>query len=321
MNKELIDKINLLENSKETFALAQIIRRVNPSSGKPGDKAIITKDGHIYGWIGGGCTKGIVLKESLLAIKDRKSRFITIRPGKFENALNYTKSYVMTCQSGGEVDVFIEPMIPNPTVTIFGASHIARALAKLSMAMGYRTEIVYSESLPIMEEKVDKTISMQDVPSEDFSNNYLVVCTQGYNDENALELAIKSNPKYCAFVASRKKAASIYGELRSRGVTMDKLKEVFSPAGLDINAKTPEEVAISILGEIIKTFRAEETTDADDISGITLGEDYYLNPVCKVPIQKSTAKHVLNYKDEKVYFCCDGCKVSFEKSPAAYMEA
>jgi xanthine dehydrogenase accessory factor len=108
-----------------------------------------------------------------------------------------------------------------------------------------------------------------------------------------------------------------------KGIGMEQLKEIRTPAGLDIGAKLPEEVAISILAEIIKEFRAkqagQETLKADNTLSALPNDDYYLNPVCKIPVQKSTAKYVLVYDNEKVYFCCDGCKVSFEKDPEKYI--
>ena len=94
---------------------------------------------------------------------------------------------------------------------------------------------------------------------------------------------------------------------------------MLTPAGLDINAKTPEEVAISILAQIIQHKYSDAGTHAGEINEMELTEDLYINPVCKIPVQKSTAKYVLEYEGEKVYFCCDGCKESFEKNPAAYM--
>ncbi len=107
-------------------------------------------------------------------------------------------------------------------------------------------------------------------------------------------------------------------ELKRNGVPHDELVKIKTPAGIDINAKTAEEVAISILAQIVEAKRSDENQSSEEVTQEL--EDLYINPVCKIPVQKSTAKHVLDYKGEKVYFCCDGCKVSFEKEPAAYME-
>ena len=135
MRNEFVGKLIELRDNAVPFATAIIVRRLAPSSGKPGDQAVITPDGKIHGWIGGGCTRGIVLKEALLAIKERKPRFVTISPERRESSFPNTKIYSMTCQSGGEVEVYIEPVLPKPHIMIFGNSHIGMALSKLAKAM------------------------------------------------------------------------------------------------------------------------------------------------------------------------------------------
>ena len=321
MHKSTLDKYIELSKNNQPFALAQIVRRVNPSSGKPGDKAIITKSGDIHGWIGGGCTRGIVLKESMLAISERKPRLVSIKPNASEKLDNYTKSYTMTCQSGGEVDVYIEPVLPKPNITVFGNSHIARALALLSSTMGNNTNMVLSNTNDRPTQDLGTIHDLAKYkPDISIADHYIIVCTQGEGDTKALDLAMQSGAKYTAFVASRLKAASIFGDLRQQGYKSSAFTNIKTPAGIDINAKTPEEVAISILAEIIADYRSEKSAAADEPAAV-LNDDYYMNPVCNIPVQKSTAKHVVKYKKENVYFCCDGCKVSFEKNPKMYMEA
>ncbi len=324
MLDSFLEKALTLNRSGEPYATATIVRRQIPSSGKPGDRAIITPDGRIHGWIGGGCTRGIVLKEALESLRDHKPRIVHISPDARESDSGQTKRYTMTCQSGGEVEVYIEPVLPKPQILIFGKSHIAMALARIAKTMDYRVSVV----VPAVEEGlfhgVDQIFANASFPGgEAYEKSYVVVCTQGEGDAEALFQALALKTDYTAFVASRKKANGIFQELRLKGITMDQLKEIRTPAGLDIGAKLPEEVAISILAEIIKIFRAKqaelEHQKQENGPDALPNEDYYLNPVCNIPIQKSTAKHVLVYNNEKVYFCCDGCKVSFEKDPEKYM--
>lgn len=323
MHNAFINKINEFKNGAEAYALAIIVRRKIPSSGKPGDKAIITADGHIHGWIGGGCTRGIVLKEALLSIKERKPRFVSISPNKVERTDENTKFYAMTCQSGGEVEVYIEPVLPKPQLIIFGTSHIAKSLAKVAKAIDYQVDVVMSSADKNVFPEVDNIIGIKDLDSNQIkSSAYIVVCTQGEGDAEALQKALAIGSSYLSFVASRKKANAIYREVRGMGATFDQLKTIKTPAGLDIGAKMPDEVAISILAEIIKHYRAADEliqSNEEDKGEITLkNEDFYINPVCNIPVQKSTAKHVINYKEKDYYFCCDGCKVSFEKEPDKY---
>ncbi len=322
MHNSFFDKIKTLRESEVPFATAIIVRRRKPSSGKPGDKAIITQDGQIHGWIGGGCTRGIVLKEALLSLKDMKPRFVSISPIKKTDTFDNTKAYTMTCQSGGEVEVYIEPIMPKPQLIIIGTSHISMSLAKIAKAIDYRVDVytTVTESNVFPEVDTLKTLKELD-PSKVNPSAYMIVCTQGEGDAMALLKAISAGTSYLSFVASMKKANAIYTELRKMDITFDQIKTIKTPAGIDINAKTPDEVAISILAEIITDFR-KSSEDEKGLASPKIelqNDDLYLNPVCNIPIQKSTAKHILDYKGEKVYFCCDGCKVSFENEPEKYM--
>lgn len=322
MHNAFLAKAQQLKAENQTYATAFIVRRKIPSSGKPGDKAIITPDGSIYGWIGGGCTRGIVLKEALEAMQENKPRFVSISPTLKEDQFGNTKTYTMTCQSGGEVEVYIEPVLPKPKVLIFGNSHIAMALGRIAKAMDYTVTAVMTTADRQSFPEADQVLELNDFDPENLAKStYIVVCTQGERDLEALHQAILARPEYLAFVSSRRKANSIYTDLRQAGVTFDQLSTIKTPAGLDIGAKTPEEVAISILAEIVQDYRSEKAEQKTDTVAVSeaLSTEYYVNPVCNVPVQKSTAKHVLDYEGEKVYFCCDGCKVSFEKEPAKYM--
>ena len=326
MHNAFINKINEFNNSEEAYALAIIVRRKIPSSGKPGDKAIITADGQIHGWIGGGCTRGIVLKEALLSIKERKPRFVSISPSKADGTDEHTKIYAMTCQSGGEVEVYIEPVLPKPQLVIFGTSHIAKSLAKVAKAIDYQVDVVMNSADKNVFPEVDRVIGLKDLDINQIkSSAYIVVCTQGEGDAEALHKALAIGSSYLSFVASRKKANAIYMEIKDMGATFEQLKTIKTPAGLDIGAKMPDEVAISILAEVIKHYReidALATSNEGSKDEITLkNKDFFMNPVCNIPVQKSTAKHVINYKEKDYYFCCDGCKVSFEKEPAKYASA
>jgi len=317
-----LEKALILKASNEAYATAFIVRRTMPSSGKPGDKAIITKDGNIHGWIGGGCTQGIVLKEALESLRDGKPRFVSISPNTQENTMRHTKIYTMTCQSGGEVDVYIEPVLPKPHIVIFGNSHIAMALAKISKAMDYTVSVVMNVPDKVVFPTADNLYALADLENKHLhENSHLIVCTQGHGDVDALHKAIIMGKSYISFVASRKKANAIFADLRDRDVTFEQLTQIKTPAGLDIGAKLPEEVAVSILAQIIQEFRSEEEAAKPvNDEAIALNDDYYMNPVCNIPIQKSTAKYVLEHEGEKVYFCCDGCKVKFEKVPSDYIK-
>ncbi|MDH5399212.1 MAG: XdhC family protein, partial [Cyclobacteriaceae bacterium] len=137
MYNELYEQMKPLMESGEVFAFAQVVWRQAPCSGKPGDKAIVRKDGSVIGWIGGGCVKGILIKEGLEAIKDQHYRLVKVYPGgqqPDQQEDEHIKIYNMTCYSGGSMEIYIEPVIPNPHLVIVGKSHIARSLAGIAKA-------------------------------------------------------------------------------------------------------------------------------------------------------------------------------------------
>ena len=311
-----------LYQDKEPFAIAFVVSREIPSSGKPGDKAVITKDGKITGWIGGGCTRGIILKEAMDAMKDGKPRLVKISPSGEVESRPGVMCYPMSCHSGGSVEVYIEPILPKPQLVIMGKSNVAMALSRLGKAMDYPVLVAAKNVDKAGFANVDAILEEGLDPSMVGGNTCIVVCTQGENDEDALEQAVRSDAPYIAFVASLRKANAIFRTLKDRGLTFDQLKQIKTPAGLDINAKLPEEVAISILAEIVQFIRKETdgvTALKSDAAAPNMDDtDLFINPVCNIPVQKSTAKHVIAYEGKDYFFCCDGCKVSFEKEPAKY---
>lgn len=321
LDNHIFEQLEELRSQDRNAAVAVVVNRKAPTSGKPGDKALITEEGDVHGWIGGGCTKGIVIKEAIAALRDQKPRLVKIAPGaETKTDQQGVKTYSMMCQSEGSVDVYIEPMIPASKIYIFGRSHIAKALCEIGAAAGYEMTVISDLSEHEMFPKARKFHSLSEFDVKLLKPaDFVVVCTQGEDDEKSLEAAVASQANYVSFVSSRRKANSIYRTLKKQGTPIEDLAQVKTPAGLDLNAKSPQDVAISILAEIVQAKQTKEKAfDEEDTFQVMTG-DLYMNPVCKIPVQKSTAKHVLEHKGEKVYFCCDGCKVSFEKEPEAYL--
>lgn len=325
MFNEFLQSTNQLYRDQEPFAMAMVVRRDIPSSGKPGDKAIIKKSGEIIGWIGGGCTRGIILKEALISLQDGKPRMVRISPKADVEEQSGVIDYKMTCHSGGTVEVYIEPVLPKPHLVIMGnKSHVAMALHKIAKAMDYSVTVIGREVDHMAYAGADQVLSPDNFSADAFGpHTFIVVSTQGEGDEKALENALKSDVPYVAFVASRRKANAIFRHLMDIGIPASRLQDVKTPAGLDINAKLPEEVAISILAQIISEMRGKarqlfELAPVEPGSSLELAEDLFINPVCNIPVQKSTAKHIIEYKDQSYYFCCDNCKVSFEQNPEKY---
>jgi xanthine dehydrogenase accessory factor len=320
------------------FAVAQVIDRIAPTSGKVGDKALILETGELIGWIGGGCVRGIVIKEALDVIKTKRFRRVRISPEGGMRETSTFKEYVMSCQSKGTVEVLIEPVIPQLELIVVGKSNISRKLVTVANAADIRVTVMSKDADLQMFPEAHRILEHVDFESfKNMSNTYVIVTTQGDDDENSVLKAMKTAARYVGFVASKKKSEDIREFLLNHGVSKERLSELRSPVGLDINAKLASEVAISILADVIDHFREgnssfanssaekdfvahEETPKTQTPEEKKFEEEYYINPVCNVPVSRTSPKHVLEYKGEKVYFCCDGCKVSFEKNPAHYIK-
>lgn len=325
MLEQFLSKAQELRKKNEPFAIAIVVRREAPCSGKSGDKAIINKYGEIIGWVGGGCVKSIVIKEAEDAMQTGEARLVKV--GKSASSIRQQgiMEYKMTCLSEGSVDIFIEPVLPTPHLVVIGKGAIAKALAKLAKATGYRVTAMATDAKPDTFEGVDELItqlSFQNVKTS--ASSSIVVATQGEDDEKALELALKQQHSYIGFVASKKKREGVFEYLSLSGIEQKKIDEIKSPAGIDINAKKPEEVAISILAEIIHLKNTSPAaagfTEFDETRAEAGKPKFYINPVCGVPIDVNNPKHIIEYNGEKIYFCCDGCKIKFEQEPEKYMK-
>ena len=245
------DKASQLHAQDEPFALATVVRFEAPNSGKPGDKAIIKADGTLEGWIGGGCAQPLVIKEAQRALKDGKPRFLRIaaESGTDKNGMVV---YPMTCHSGGELDVFIEPVFPKPHMVILGHSVVAQTLCRLALAIHYRVTVLAPEmEVPVFPDTVSIVDAWDLGQVNQNANTFLVVATQGEGDEQAMHEVLNGDWAYVAFVASRKKADAVFDILKAEGADASKLDAISVPAGIDIKARLPEEIAVSILAEII----------------------------------------------------------------------
>ena len=312
----------------ETFVTASVVRSQAPISGKPGDKAIIFADGKMWGWIGGGCAQPVVIKEALKALADGKPRLVRISPtASPEGGI---VDYTMTCHSGGTLDIYIEPVLPKPHILIFGRSPLAQTLARLGKTVGYRISVVASgadqEQFPDVDLlRADSNLGELKIGRETF----IVVSTQGEGDEEALEQAAKTNAAYVAFVASKVKALKVFEYLREAGVPSERVSQIRAPAGLDIHASTPEEIAVSILAEIIQLRSnrakpvAESKKSALPVLNLPVLNLPVLNkeardPVCGMLVNVSGAKYKSEHNGSEVYFCCAGCKQAFDRQPQKY---
>ncbi len=325
MFDQFLTKAAELTARGESFVVATVVRYIAPSSGKPGDKAIINAEGKIWGWIGGGCAQPVVIKEALKALQDGRARLVRISPAS-GNAEPGIVDYTMTCHSGGALDIFVEPVQPKPHLLILGRSPVAQALARLAKAIHYSVSVaapeVETENFPNAD-LLRKDLDLNQIRIS--PQSCIVVSTQGECDEEALEQAVGTNAGYVAFVASKTKAEKVFDYLREKGISPERLKQVRAPAGLNILATSPEEIAVSILAEIIQSRNTQaQSVQAKPIAATNKKELFPLintqakDPICGMDVDTSSARYKSEHQGRWFYFCCAGCKQTFDKEPGKY---
>jgi xanthine dehydrogenase accessory factor len=239
------------------FVMATVVRAVAPTSAKPGDKAVLTERGLLAGWVGGSCAEPIVRRESEAALRDGECRLLHITPEPEAPTDRPGLSvHKMTCYSGGALEIYLEPYLPMPTLLVFGNSPVARALCDLGRLMKYRVVLCDLGERPSIGDEIEVVRDLGKLPELDASSTFGVVASHGIFDDEALEKVASLDLPYTGFVASRQRRDEVFAALRARGVSGDRLARVSAPAGLDLGARLPYEVAVSVMAEIVSVRRA-----------------------------------------------------------------
>jgi xanthine dehydrogenase accessory factor len=325
MSDDLLSLAATLREREEPFALAVVVRCERPTSAKPGAKALIRADGTVTGWIGGACAEPIVVREAAAALRDGQPRLVSLvgESGRVAGRTEGIREHPMTCHSGGTLEIYVEPYLPKPLLLLVGHGPVVETLAALGCAVDYKVEAVGAAAGPDVLDHLVLT-----------SRASVVVATHGEVDEGMLERVLATSAGYVSLVASRKRAAVVVESLRQRGVSVERLGRLKAPAGLDIGAVTPAEIAVSILAEIIQLHRSEKwpaidslapsstglrlagTTSPEPVSAI--GPEEPVDPVCGMTVDAATARHRSEAGARTVYFCCGGCKTKFDAAPERY---
>jgi xanthine dehydrogenase accessory factor len=285
--------------------MATVVRAERPTSSKPGDKAIVAPDGTLTGWIGGSCAHDIVVRNALEALKDGAPRLLTLSGASPAGANRQGIIDVpMQCYSGGVLDVFIEPSLPRPQMVVVGYETVARALARIGRTLQFHVTVVDPLATPASVPDADEIVNELKIPD---GASFIVVATHGRYDEEALEQAAKSGASYIALVASPKRGGVILQQLRDRGVPVDRIK---SPAGLDIGAQGAEEIALSIVAEIVQQRRAEKVVETPVVAEA-------IDPICNMTVVIADARYTAEHEGRRYYFCCAHCQRTFEKQHVA----
>ncbi len=270
----------------ESFVLATVVAYKSPQSAKPGSRAIIKSDGSISGWVGGGCVQPIVLREAQLALQSGQPKLISISPdAAHTDDWKGVESYRMTCEGGGSLEIYLEPVLPKPELLIVGDSPVAQTVAQLG-------------------ELLDFNVTTD--PGRINEKTYVVVATMGNGDEEGLLSVLGSKPKYFGLVASEKKSKALFEYARQHGYTDEQIGVIKCPAGLSLGAETMPEIALSVIAEIMQLRR----TQVAEVQAPSEAID----PICGMKVDPATAKYTSEFDGRTIYFCCLHCKETFDRS-------
>jgi xanthine dehydrogenase accessory factor len=271
---EVMDLVARMKAAEEAFVLATVVRTVSVTAAKAGAKAIIRPDGSIVaGWIGGGCARGAVLKAARDALADGAPRMVSVqpenllaelgvKPGETREGVRFASNM---CPSKGTMDIFVEPVLPHPSLVILGASPVALSLAAQARGLGYHVTLAAPAADLVTPPEADMLIDSFALGELHQAKRFVVVSTQGKGDEAALRAAIATEAAHHAFVGSRRKMAALRAKLIADGADPAAIDRVKAPAGLDLGAITPEEIAMSILAEITVERRRGQRAAAPDV--------------------------------------------------------
>lgn len=261
--------MNRLQGDNQPYVLATVVRTISVTAAKAGAKAVVDPNGEIVaGWIGGGCARVAVVKAAKAAFEDGETRLISIQPadllaergvepGDEREGVHFARNM---CPSQGTMDIFIEPVLPRPDLVVFGASPVALALAVQAPAIGFAVTVCGPadelDMFPVGATRVTGLSKEGRGPGK--ADTYIIVSTQGRGDLAALEEAFKVPAGHIGFVGSRRKLGALKVKLKDKGVAPEDLERIKGPAGLDLGAITPEEIALSILAELLMLRRKNQ---------------------------------------------------------------
>ena len=328
MFDDLLEQVTALKGRSEPFVLATVVACKPPTSAKPGAKAIVRADGSFYGWVGGSCAQPLVIQESLKALQDGQTRvaLLSPHPEEADLGLEGVVPIPMTCQSEGTLAIYLEPFLPKPQLLVIGQSPMARSLVSLAASLGFRVSACDPEAdhelFPEAEHLVRDLAAIKENVG---SGRHVVIATMGHYDEEALAAVAggvaPDHLGYVGLVASSRRGRAVIEYVQSTGVAPETLRQVKYPAGLDIGAETPEEIALSILTEIVRQRRASGTgVDLESITGDARPAPLEaVDPVCKMTVIVSDARYFSTHAGETFYFCCLPCKGEFDREPERYL--
>ncbi|HEY0754460.1 MAG TPA: XdhC family protein [Ktedonobacteraceae bacterium] len=315
MSDSMLEEAYQLTQVGRPFVLATVVWCERPTSAKPGAQAIIHESGQLSGWVGGSCTQPVVVREARRLLREGGEPFL-LRLGAPEKG-TYNENvgvryFPMTCASGGALDVYMEPHLPKPQLLLIGDSPIIAALQQLAPVLDFVVT------------QVDDT-NLSQAPIDE--RTFIIIATHGQYDENVLERTLVSTAAYIGLVSSQRRAEACRAYLREAGLAEQSIARLHAPIGLDIGARTPAEIAASILAELIQLRRYAQPEQPEErpehaqaeVAQILPDVTTAIDPVCSMSVEIAGARHTSVYAGSTFYFCCPACKRQFEREPEQFL--
>lgn len=320
MRDDILAHAQQLRSEGHAFALATVVAARQPTSGRPGARAIVMPDGSLEGWVGGHCAQPAVMRQGLAALADGQPRLVVISPDARATEDSDDSGIVhvpMLCGSQGEIQVFVEPFLPRPLVVVVGASAVARTLVRLAETLDFEVWACDPHADMESSPEADRLIPTLDALQPQLSPRaYVIVATIGEYDEEAALSAIQSPASYVGLVASNKRLAEVRAYLVESGVPAERAEALKRPKGLPGFVIKPEEIAFSVVAELLEARRQRIGLDPNHALS-TPARAEAIDPICGMTVDIATARFTAVRDGETFYFCCPGCKKTFEKQGAA----
>jgi xanthine dehydrogenase accessory factor len=297
IRRQLIKRVQQLGDERVPFVLATVVRARRPTSVRAGDSAVVLGDGTIEGFVGGDCATSSVRLHSRKALETGEPVLLRLVPGDSEDTLRGDAVHGTVivernpCLSGGALEIFLEPQLPAPRIVVIGDAPIARALAEIAGAAGY-----------------DVAASDAEQAQPGPGDTAVVVASHGSGEEAVLAQALSAGVPYVALVASRARGAAVRAAL---DVPDELRRQLHTPAGMDIGARTPAEIAIAILAQLVAEHHAPPASAPVPAVGATAP---VTDPVCGMEVAATDATPHLDAPGGRVYFCSSGCRDTYAKA-------
>jgi xanthine dehydrogenase accessory factor len=278
-----------LRRDRVPYVRAVVVLAEAPTSAKPGAEALVLPDGTIEGFVGGNCAESTVRAQGLALLDSGESLLLRITPTPEEEQAGKLVVH-NPCLSGGTLEIFLEPVMPAPTIVVVGASPVADALRSLARNLGWH---------------VDQSDQLAAATA-------IVVASHGRDEETTLTAALNAHVPYIGLVASRKRAEAVIGSL---GMCAGHTSRIHSPAGLDIGARTPSEIALSIMSEIVSL---RPRPSGRPVTEAAPTAQTAIDPVCGMTVAMVDSSLHLDHEGERYWFCGSGCLRAFAADPDSY---